>query len=153
MPTNILRKSVRTPGSATRGGPAAGGDRMAVIHAGRVTIRVRLLATATADRIWSMLPLHSTAETWGAAIHFETPVETGRERTARINVAPGDICYWTEDDRVLIAFGPTPISRPGEIRLMSPCNIWAAAIDDVAALAAVTPGEKVVVERARPEAP
>lgn len=149
MPTNILRKSARPPGAAARGDPTINPERVAVVRAGRVTIRIRLLATATAERIWSMLPLHSTAETWGAAIHFETPVETGRERTARLNVAPGDICFWTEDDRVLIAFGPTPISRPGEIRLMSPCNVWAQAIDDVSAFATVTPGEKVVVERAR----
>lgn len=147
MPTNILRKSAQ-PAAATGPGSGLAAERIARIRAGRVEIRVRLLATATAERIWSMLPLHSTAETWGAAVHFETPVETGRERTARLNVAPGDICYWTEDDRVLIAFGPTPISRPGEIRLMSPCNIWAQAIDDVSALARVTPGEKVAVERA-----
>lgn len=149
MPTNVLRKSARPPGAAARGGPAAASERVAVVRAGRIAIRIRLLATATAERIWSMLPLHSTAETWGASVHFETPLETGRERTARLNVTPGDICFWTEDDRVLIAFGPTPISRPGEIRLMSPCNVWAEAIDDVSALSTVTPGEKVVVERAR----
>lgn len=147
MPTNILRKSARPV--ASRSKPAPSAERIAVIRAGRVAIRVRLLATATAERIWAMLPLHSTAETWGAAIHFEIPLETGRERTARLNVSAGDICYWTEDDRILIGFGPTPISRPGEIRLMSPCNVWAQAIDDVAALASVTPGEKVVVERVK----
>ena len=99
----------------------------------------------TADRIWSTLPIYSTAETWGQSLHFETPVETGRDRTARTLAQPGDICFWSEDDRILIAFGPTPISRPGEIRLPRPCNIWAKALDDVTPLKDVSPGEKVSV--------
>jgi hypothetical protein len=55
----------------------------------------------------------------------------------------GDIFFWVEDDRVLIPFGTTPISRPGEIRLPRPCNVWAKAIDDVAPLKVVAAGEKV----------
>jgi hypothetical protein len=60
----------------------------------------------------------------------------------------GDICFWVEDDRVIIAFGPTPISRPGELRLPRPCNLWARAIDDVGVLKAVRPGERVSVTSA-----
>ena len=61
-------------------------------------------------------------------------MHTGRERNARLNVQPGDVCFWSENDRVLIGFGPTPISMANEIRLMRPCNIWATALDDVTAL-------------------
>jgi hypothetical protein len=116
-----------------------------LIKAGRVAIRAELLETETANRIWTALPLFSTAETWGNSIHFETPVETGRERGARANSEAGDICFWTEDDRIIIGFGPTPISKPGEIRLPRPCNIWAKAMDDVTLLKTVVPGEKVSV--------
>jgi hypothetical protein len=114
-----------------------------LIKAGRISIRAELLATPTADRIWAALPLYATAETWGRAIHFEVPVETGRDRTARLLADIGDIFFWVEDDRVLIPFGTTPISRPGEIRLPRPCNVWAKAIDDVAPLKVVAAGEKV----------
>lgn len=143
MPTNILRKRPKPAGAAAR--PAAHPARRAVIRAGRVSIRIELGTTPTADRIWAALPMHSTVETWGRVIHFETPVETGRDRTARQLANIGDICFWVEDDRVLIAFGPTPISRPGEIRLPRPCNIWAKALDDVTPLKDVAPGEKVSV--------
>lgn len=145
MPTNILRKSNRSaPHSAVRG-PAATVPRVIVLEIGRFKIRVALAATPTADRIWSALPLFSTAETWGDSIHFEIPVKSGRDRTARLNVLAGDICFWSEDDRVLLGWGPTPISLPTEIRLMAPCNIWGRALDDPSVLAAVTPGEQVAL--------
>ena len=110
------------------------GPRHIFIETGSVRLRARLADTPTAVRIWSALPLFSTVETWGRCIHFEIPVHTGRERNARVNVQAGDICFWSEDDRVLIGFGPTPISMANEIRLMRPCNIWATALDDVTAL-------------------
>lgn len=122
--------------------------RRILIKAGRVILRAELLSTPTADRLWAALPLHCTAETWGESLHFETPVGTGRERGARLNCAAGDICYWCEDDRVIIAYGPTPISRRHEIRLPSPCNVWAKALDDVRVLKTVRPGEKVSVTAA-----
>ena len=141
MPTNILRKASDTrPPARPR---AAAGARTAVLSVGRVSLRLQLMATDTADRVWAALPIHSTAETWGACIHFETPVETGRDRTAKLNGAPGEIYFWSEDDRILIPFGPTAISRPGECRLPRPCNVWATTADDVTALGAIRPGEKI----------
>lgn len=142
MPTNILRK--RAPKSAgSAGAHRSGPRRRVIIRAGNVAIRADLLETATADRIWAQLPLFSTAERWGSSVHFETPVETGRERGARMLAEAGDVCFWVEDDRIMIVFGPTPISKPGEMRLPRPCNVWAKAIDDVALLKDVVPGEKV----------
>lgn len=149
MPTNILRnRAMRRDGRAAApasGRKAATGSREVFIHAGQVVIRARLLATATADRIWTTLPIYSTAETWGQAVHFETHVETGRERGAKWNVAAGEIAFWSEQDRVVIGYGATPLSRPGEIRLPAPCNIWAIALDDVGQLAKVQPGQKIAV--------
>jgi uncharacterized protein len=143
MPTNILRKRANAVPAGTAAATASRAGRVVTITAGRVAIRVELADTQTAERIWQQLPLFSTVETWGACIHFETPVETGRERTARLNVSAGDVCYWSEESRVILPFGPTPISRPDEIRLMRPCNIWGRALDDVTALGVVTPGEKI----------
>jgi hypothetical protein len=149
MPTNILRAGSRKPPRPAPRERAPAG-RIVRIRAGRVTVRARLLETPTADRLWDALPIFSTAETWGQSIHFETPVETGRDRTARLNGSIGDLYFWSDDDRVIIAFGPTPISGPDEIRLPRPCNLWAQALDDVGQLRIVTPGEKVAMERQPP---
>lgn len=148
MPTNILRDDNTKPTRAGKKPRQMNELREIVIRAGKVVIRARLLATPTADRLWRQLPVYSSAQPWGQSIHFETTIETGREPTARQNVKVGDIAYWAEDDRIVIAWGMTPISKAGEIRMPSPVNIFARAIDDVAALAAVRPGERVSVLQA-----
>lgn len=146
MPTNFLRSLARAIAKPAR----APQVRDIVIRAGTATIRARLLQTETASRIFTALPLYSTAETWGQSIHFEVPVETGREPGARAVVAAGEIAFWCEDDRIVIGFGPTPLSRGPEIRLARACNIWALALDPVAHLKSVTPGEKVSIEALSP---
>jgi len=148
MPTNLLRQARKQASAAAK--PRGTGPRTVLITAGRVSIRATLADTATADRLWAALPLFSTAETWGESLHFELPVESGRERGAKTNGTPGEIYFWAEDDRVLIVFGPTPISRLGEIRLPRPCNVLATTTDDVTAFKPVTPGETVSI-RAAPD--
>ena len=146
MPTNILRKASDARKPRASGPRAVLEQRVAVLTAGRVSVRLELLDTETARLVWQALPLYSTAETWGACIHFETPLETGRDRTARINGVVGEAYFWIADDRVLLPFGPTAISRPNECRLPSPCNVWARVLGDpgdLKALRAVRPGEKV----------
>ena len=143
MPT---RKALPPRRSRIGGNPATPpGERMVRITAGRVVLAARLRQTRTAELIWLALPLHSVAEPWGQCLHFEIPIESGRERTARWNVTAGEIAYWPDDERVMIGYGPTPISRPTEIRLMAPCNIWADALDDTRQLARVRIGDRVEV--------
>ncbi len=118
------------------------------IAIGGVTIRVALLDTPTAAALRDAAPFESAASCWGEEVYFTTPVSLPREPDARDVVTPGEIAYWPEGDAIAIAFGPTPISRAGESRLASPCNVWGRALDDVTALAAVSPGAPVRVERA-----
>ena len=160
MPTNLIRKTANAANprsgqridarikSGPRGMPHMP-ERRVLMRAGRAAVTLILHQTTTADLIWRALPLFSVAETWGNALHFDTPIRAGRDRTARVNASPGDVCFWSEDERVMIVWGPTPISRDNEVRLMRPCNIWAQALDDATALASVTPGEKVSLEKAQ----
>ena len=123
--------------------------REVVICAGGVSVRARLLDTPTAAMIWAALPIHASAQTWGAEVYFQTDISALREPDARECVKPGEIAFWPDGDAVSIGFGPTPKSRTKcEIRLASPCNVWAEALDDVKQFKAVHPGEKISIVEA-----
>ncbi len=120
--------------------------REVVISAGSVSVRARLLDTPTAARIWDALPIHASAQTWGAEVYFQTEITSGPEPNARDLIKPGEIAFWPDGDAIAIGFGPTPISRSKcEIRFVSPCNVWAEALDDVKQFKSVHAGETISV--------
>ena len=116
------------------------------ITAGGVGIQVKTLDTPTALAMVAACPIKSSVSTWGEEVYFTTPVSVEREHGAKVVVDKGEIAYWPDGDAIAIGFGPTPISKGGEIRLASPCNIWGQALDDVKALSAIKSGVEVTVE-------
>lgn len=148
MPTDILRRRPRATAQAEpRCDGASAAQRLIEVKLARGAIRAALVDSETALRLWVALPLHGTAERWGDVVHFEVPVASGRDRGARLNAQPGEIYYWPQERRIIIPFGSTPISRPGEMRLPAPANVIAVMIDDAEALRECRAGEKVIVTR------
>jgi hypothetical protein len=115
---------------------------------GSLMLEAELLDTPTARAIAAALPVHARVLTWGEEVYFETPVKMAREPGAKEVVTAGEIAYWPDGGCIAIGFGRTPVSRGDEIRLASPCNVFARAVGDVKALQAVKAGAQVTVTAA-----
>ncbi len=103
--------------------------------------------TPTADRLWSALPLQSKANTWGEEVYFRVPVQTDLELDAIQVVDPGTVCFWVEGQSVAIPFGPTPISKGNECRLVTKVNVVGQLEGDPRALRFIREGDLMRVEK------
>lgn len=119
------------------------------IRVGDVELSARLRDTPTARAVLAALPIESEARTWGDEVYFDAPVDAILEDDARDVVEKGEIAYWVEGGAIAIGYGPTPVSRGGEIRLVTAVNVWADAEGDPAALRDVAPGAPVSVRLAK----
>lgn len=123
-------------------------ERTIKIISGDLALEAALYATPTADAVWECLPLHASANTWGDEIYFSIPVKAGLEPDARDVVEIGDMGYWPSGAAFCIFFGPTPVSRPGEIRPASAVNVFGRVTGDAAVLKRITEGSAITIAKA-----
>ncbi len=118
------------------------------IISGDVTVTAELNASPTADAVWEALPLHASASTWGDEIYFSISVKAGLEADARDVVEIGDLGYWPSGTAFCIFFGPTPVSRAGEIRPASAVNVFGKVVEDTGPLRRIADGSEIAVLKA-----
>ena len=90
--------------------------RIIRISAGEVSATAVLRDNATADAIWTALPITARGNRWGDEIYFEIPVHLPQADDARDVLDAGDLGYWPVGHAFCIFWGPTPASQGGEIR-------------------------------------
>ncbi len=105
--------------------------------------------TPTSKRLFESLPCSSAANTWGEEVYFSVPVQAELEPDAREVVPPGTICFWVQGRSLAIPFGPTPVSRADECRLVTKVNVLGKLEGDPRVLKSVSDGDKIRVEAAR----
>lgn len=106
-----------------------------------------LRKTPTAEALLDALPCDSTANTWGEEVYFSLPVRAKIEPDAQEVVDPGTVCFWVEGHSLALPYGPTPISKGGECRLVTRCNILGRIEGDPRRLGTVREGESIRIER------
>ena len=112
-----------------------------------ISILVDLHDTENAIQIWESCPIKAIVNTWGKEIYFETKVKAIKDKTAKNVINKGEIAFWVEGSSIVIGFGPTPISKGDEIRLVTNANIIGETTSNLSTLSMVNSGEIVIVER------
>lgn len=105
-----------------------------------------LTDTPTANKVLKALPCSSSVNTWGEEVYFSVPVRSELEPDAQQVVAPGTICFWVEGQSVAIPFGPTPVSRGNECRLVTKVNVLGTLEGDARVLKSIRDGDDIRVE-------
>ena len=103
----------------------------------------------TSRKLFSALPCSSSANTWGEEVYFGVPVSAELEPDAQQVVPPGTICFWMEGRSLAIPFGPTPVSRGNECRLVTKVNVLGRLEGDPRALKSIRDGDEIRVEVAQ----
>jgi uncharacterized protein len=94
-----------------------------IVRIGTFSMEAELNDTPTARKIAAALPIQARFNAWGDEIYFAIPVTADLDDSARDVVEVGDLGFWPPGKALCIFFGPTPMSKPGEIRPASAVNI------------------------------
>ncbi len=116
------------------------------IHCGNISVTATLNDSATARKLWEVLPIETKATTWGGEIYFSVPINMNEENS-KSTVSAGDIAYWPPGRAFCIFFGITPASIGNEIRPASPVNIIGRIEGDLKILKNVITGMRVRIRR------
>jgi len=108
-------------------------------------LNAQLADTPTARAVVAALPAKSRANTWGEEVYFTLAADVQLERDAREVVDPGAVCFWVQGGSLALPYGPTPVSRGNECRLVTKVNVLGKIEGDARKLATVRDGDAIEV--------
>ncbi|HZA70646.1 MAG TPA: cyclophilin-like fold protein [Nitrososphaeraceae archaeon] len=77
----------------------------------------------TFQAIIEKLPVEINITKWGDELYTERTQISANEENAKREVDYLDVAYWPEGNALCLFYGPTPISKDGQILAYSPVNI------------------------------
>ena len=121
--------------------------RKVILKCKEIKLVLELRETLTADIIYRALPLKSKVQKWGDEIYFETGLSIDLEFDAKSIINIGEIAFWNSGSAIAIGYGKTPISKGNEIRLISPCNVWADCKFEKSDIENIKENDTIVLEK------
>ena len=121
--------------------------RRLIITIDTVNLVAELAQTPSADALWNALPLCAQAHRWGDELYFSVPFSTPLESGAQEIVQVGDVAYWPDGPTLCFFFGPTPVSRPNEIRAAAAVNVCGRIRDESSVLRQVADTATITLNR------
>ena len=109
-------------------------------------VNANLRDTPTAKQLLAGLPCEASANTWGDEVYFEVPLKAVLESDALQVVEPGTVCFWVQGSSLALPFGPTPVSKSDECRLVTRCNVLGKIEGEPRQLKKVKQGMTIRVE-------
>ena len=109
-------------------------------------VNANLRGTHTAKQLLAVLPCEASANTWGDEVYFEVPLKAILEADAQQVVEPGTVCFWVQGNSLALPFGPTPVSKGDECRLVTRCNVLGTIEGEPRQLKTVKQGVAIRVE-------
>lgn len=82
-----------------------------------------LRSPKTVQAILENLPVEINITKWGDELYTERTHISANEENAKREVDYLDVAYWPEGNALCLFYGPTPISKDGQILAYSPVNI------------------------------
>ena len=122
-------------------------QRRLIITIDTVNLVAELAQTPSADALWNALPLRAQAHRWGDELYFSVPFSAPLESNAQEIVQAGDVAYWPDGHTLCFFFGPTPVSRPNEIRAAAAVNVCGRIRDECSVLRQVTDTATITLNR------
>jgi hypothetical protein len=107
----------------------------------------RLCDCATAEAVYSALPIEGKAILWGDEIYFSIPVAVKLESHAKEEVEIGDLAFWPPGNAFCIFFGPTPVSTTNKPRAAGLVNVFGKVEGDLVALKNISSGAHILVSK------
>ena len=112
-----------------------------------IAVEAELNNSITAEKIWELLPIEGSVNTWGEEIYFAIGSKIALEEDSSEIVSIGDLAYWPPGEAFCIFFGITPASYDDEIRAASAVNIFGRIIGDTRVFKKVRAGTKIWIEK------
>ena len=119
-----------------------------VIKLGDLKLKAYLNNSDTAKKIWEILPIETSFNTWGDEIYFTVPVHVPLDENARDEVEIGDLGYWPQGPAFCIFFGKTPVSKEDKIIPASAVNLIGKIMGDATLLKGKIKESTIRIEKA-----